>query len=119
MAAVCESLENLNVTRVAIAHRLSTIMQCDRIVDHRCHRINISVAHCGQRYGRPVYGVEESLKGIRFHIVNDKGRNKGVRNSQCSNCGENPFLFFENIGDDVKTLGVSQELKSAQYLEGS
>ena len=30
-AAVCESLENLHVTRVAIAHRLSTIMHCDRI----------------------------------------------------------------------------------------
>ena len=30
-AAVCESLENLNVTCVAIAHRLSTIMHCDRI----------------------------------------------------------------------------------------
>ena len=30
-AAVCESLEQLHVTRVAIAHRLSTIMHCDRI----------------------------------------------------------------------------------------
>ena len=31
-AAVCESLEQLHVTRVAIAHRLSTIMHCDRIL---------------------------------------------------------------------------------------
>ena len=33
---VCESLANLNATRIVIAHRLSTIMNCDRIfvLDH-------------------------------------------------------------------------------------
>ena len=30
-AAVCESLEQLNATRIVIAHRLSTIIHCDRI----------------------------------------------------------------------------------------
>ena len=31
-AAVCESLERMNVTRIVVAHRLSTIKSCDRIV---------------------------------------------------------------------------------------
>lgn len=31
-AKVCESLDQMNVTRVVIAHRLSTIRNCDRIV---------------------------------------------------------------------------------------
>lgn len=29
---VCQSIENLNVTKIVIAHRLSTIMSCDRII---------------------------------------------------------------------------------------
>lgn len=31
-AAVCESLDKMNVTRLVIAHRLSTIRTCDRII---------------------------------------------------------------------------------------
>ena len=31
-AAVCESLDQLNATRIVIAHRLSTIIHCDRIL---------------------------------------------------------------------------------------
>ena len=31
-AAVCESLDQLNATRIVIAHRLSTIVHCDRIL---------------------------------------------------------------------------------------
>ncbi len=31
-AAVCDSLEQMNVTRIVVAHRLSTIKKCDRIV---------------------------------------------------------------------------------------
>jgi ATP-binding cassette subfamily C protein len=31
-AAVCESLDRLNATRIVIAHRLSTIIRCDRIL---------------------------------------------------------------------------------------
>ena len=30
-AAICESLDHLNATRIVIAHRLSTIIRCDRI----------------------------------------------------------------------------------------
>ena len=31
-AAVCESLDKMNCTRIVIAHRLSTIRNCDRII---------------------------------------------------------------------------------------
>ena len=59
-AAVCESLDRMNVTRIVVAHRLSTIKNCDRIV----------VMDAGRIVEQGNYEKLMEMKGLFYQLAN-------------------------------------------------
>ena len=83
------------------------------------YRVNVSIAHCGQRCGRPICSIEERVEAVRLCVEHEQRGDQRVADGQTQHGQQRAPLLTQHRRDDADRFGIAQELDHTKGAEGA